>query len=123
MNALRFGVVALALVIPVAIAALVATNTPVEPPARVQLAKRARAVGVAPAKAAVQLDLAASLHTHKQLMVDAGKVKVSDALGAAINKAQDEAALPPDPTLQVPDARKIAVFYTGSAIGETDPCG
>lgn len=81
----------------------------------------------APRVVGVALDKAHALHT--RLMADTNAMKVSTILppptphsaGMDVRAAENKA--PQDALPEVPDGRKVAVFFTGNVIGETDPCG
>jgi len=87
---------------------------------RVAVAGSAGSVAVA---APTALNLAASLRTHEALLAEAARTKVNVVLRAADNIADNTPPAAEDNRPEVPDARKIALFYTGNVIGEHDPCG
>ena len=66
---------------------------------------------------------------HTRLMAEGHKMKVSTVLPPARphSAGKEERAAEQNPQKdvlkQVPDGRKVAIFFTGNAIGETDPCG
>jgi len=128
-NPLRLVVAAVCIAAPVAVAlALVGA-----PPAPAPAPSRARPVEVKAEKpkapAIIGLDLDEALATHTKLMAAAQQVHVSQALpvptphSAGRIAADTERAAPTAAKSDVPDSRKIAVFFTGNVIGETDPCG
>ncbi len=126
MRGLQFMVVALALAIPVLAGWMLRDATPGA--AVVRLAPRAvkagnsepHILGVNIGKARVQ---------HVKLMADARALKVSElmpvpmAFSAGLDTRAVENQKVDTPLSNVADARKIAIFFTGNVIGETDPCG
>lgn len=81
----------------------------------------------APRVVGVPINKAHALHT--QLMADANALKVSNVLppptphSAGMEARAAEQQAPSDDLKEVPDGRKIAIYFTANVIGETDPCG
>lgn len=125
-RATRVVVVLMAIAIPAAVGLWLkgAPAAPVEQRVAVAVAPAAKAqphiLGVALDKAHV---------THTELMAEGHKLKVSSILPppkahSAGRDAKDAERRPTQDALAgVPNGRKIALFFTGNVVGETDPCG
>ena len=67
----------------------------------------------------------AALQVHDEMLLAAAKVSAPKLLPVA-SAAAAAGTVVPSPAQAVPDtpdAERIALFYTGNVIGETDPCG
>ena len=125
----RMMVAIIAVAIP-AVAGLLVADAPA-----VAVSQRAKSVQVKSADGAphvVGLNLAAAYGTHTQLLAVGNALTVSTVLplptahsagmdARAIEQQHPDSGAPGMP--DVPDGRKIAIFYTGNVVGEIDPCG
>lgn len=126
MRSTRIAVVIAALVIP-AVAGWMLQKAPAA-----AVVKRASPRVVAPEKSAphvLGVAIGAAYAQHTQLMAAANALKVSTVLpepvahsagveARDIERVESTAKIP-----EVDDGRKIAIFFTGNVVGETDPCG
>lgn len=132
MNALRYPVSVAAIILP-ALAGWMLQAAPAAPVAFAVPSVERSADAVASVKDAaprllpVGMRQAHALHTH--LMAEANAIKVSKVMplplahSAGMNSRNAERKPARDALSDVPDGRKIALFFTGNVIGETDPCG
>ena len=130
MRALKGAVVLFAVVVPVVagwwlqgMASVSSPNVPV---------RVAPSQPVAPTLGDAAIDRALALH--QRIVATAEDLKVptilpvprSHSAGQEIAVARQEPseAQPPEaPVVDVDNAKKVALFFTGNEIGETDPCG
>ena len=128
MNPLRAVVVLVAVATPVAVAALLHGAAPGQ-----QAAKRVAPLQVELAQpkgpVITGLPLGGALKIHEAMMIEARKTQVSTVMpvptphSAGRVTAAAEVTAPRVDVPSVPASRKFAIFFSGNAVGETDPCG
>lgn len=126
MRSTRTAVVVVALVVP-AVAGWLLQNAPVA--AEVERARPRVVDQAATAPHVLGVAVGVAYAEHTRLMAAANALKVSTVLpepiphSAGVDARDIERQEPVAKLPEIPDGRKIAIFFTGNVVGETDPCG